>query len=80
MLTNPPVPYDLCIGILVTFALAPYRGLTPMNNVVNVKALIGAFNKVVAFSMIVKTNGSFAALCCAAAASDFCQGVFSGKL
>ena len=26
------------------------------------KALIGAFNKVVAFSMIVKTNGSFAAL------------------
>ena len=46
MLTKPPVPYDL--------------------NVLNVKALVGVFNQekalAGAFSVIVKTEGSFAAL------------------
>ena len=51
MVTNPPVPYDFCVGVV---------------SVLNVKALVGAFNQekdlVGAFSIIVTTVGSFAAL------------------
>ena len=63
MLTNPPIPYDLCVGV----PISRLRGLMPIyHSVLNMKALVGAFNQekalVGALSVIVKTDGSFAAL------------------
>ena len=66
MLTNPPVPYDFCIGVPISRLLT--MGSMPIkHSVLNVKALVGAFNQekalVGAFSVIVKTgygtDGSF---------------------
>ena len=43
--------------------MATYSGLTPVkSSVLKVKGLLGAFNLVGAFSVIVKTDGWFAAL------------------
>ena len=56
MLTNPPVPYDLCVGVPWVNA----RLAECLNSVLNVKALVGAFNQekalVGAFSVIVKSS------------------------
>ena len=65
MLTNPPVPYDFCVGIPISCLLTV--GSTPVqHSVLNMEAVVAAFNQekalVGAFSMIVKTDGSFAAL------------------
>ena len=68
MLTNLPVPCDLCVRH--PNFISTYRGLTPvyysLNSFFNVKTLVGTFNQekalVGAFSVIVKTDGSFAAL------------------
>ena len=55
MLTNPPVPYDFCVGVPISRLLTV--GSTPVqHSVLNVKALVGAFNQkkalVGAFSVI----------------------------
>ena len=69
MLTNSPVLFDFCIGNLISHlftvgSMPVYHSV--LNSVLNVKALIGAFNQetalVGASSAIVKTDGSFAAL------------------
>ena len=63
MLTNLPVPYDLCIRFLISFLLimGKHRLLCP-NSVLNVKALVGAFNQekalVGTLPMIVKLQTS----------------------
>ena len=57
MLTNPPIPYDLCVGVPIL-----HHQLTVglhLNSVLNVKALVGAVNQekalvVGAFSVIPK--------------------------
>ena len=50
MLTNPPVPFDFCVA----------DPISRWETVLNVKALVGAFNQekalVGAFSIIVKTD------------------------
>ena len=44
MLTNLPVPYDFCVGDPISRLLTV--GSTPvLRSVLNVKALIGAFNQ-----------------------------------
>ena len=59
MLTNPPVPYDFCVGVPISRLLTV--GSTPIkHSVLNVKALVCAFNQekalVGAFSVIMKTG------------------------
>ena len=54
MLTNPSVPYDLFISVLISQLLTV--GNARLGTFNQEKALAGAF------SMIVKTDGSFAAL------------------
>ena len=62
MLTNPPVPFLLTVVSQTQFHVY----LPWVSGLLNVDALVGAFNQektlVGAFSMIVKTDGSFAAL------------------
>merc|ERR1711949_84386 len=66
MLTNLPVPYDNCVGVSISHQLT-VGSTSVYNSVLNVKALVGAFNQekalVGAFSVIVKTDcgtdGSF---------------------
>ena len=65
MLTNLPVPYDLCVRVPISCLLTMFRRLFSLvvNIVLNVKALVGAFNQekalVGAFSVIVKSSQSF---------------------
>ena len=61
MLTNPPIPYDLCVNNPISRLLTPWvnaRIVHCLNRVLNVKALVGAFNQekalVGAFSVIIK--------------------------
>merc|ERR1711994_255922 len=67
MLTNPPVPYDFCVGVPISHLLTV--GSTPVqHSVLNVKALVGAFNQekalIGAFSVIVKTGcGTDGSIC-----------------
>ena len=65
MLTSPPVPCDFCVGVpiscLLTLGSMPVEhSVLTLNSVLNVKALVGAFNQekalVGAFSVIVKTG------------------------
>ena len=66
MLTNlPPVPYDFCVGVQISCLYLLWARLAYcLNSVLNVKALIGAFNQekalVGAFSVIVKLRVIFA--------------------
>ena len=53
MITNQSIPYDLCAHLFMSHRLAPIE-----HSVNQEKALAGAF------SVIVKTDGSFAALIC----------------
>ena len=59
MLTNLLVPYDLCIDIPIS-CLLTVGSMPVKHSVLNVKALVGAFNQekalVGAFSVIVKTD------------------------
>ena len=62
MLTNPPVPYDFCVGVPISRLLTV--GSTPVkHSVLNVKALVGAFNQekalVGAFSVIAQLLYNF---------------------
>ena len=57
MLTNPPFPYDFCVGFPISCLLTV--GSTPVqHSVLNVKAVVAAFNQekalVGAFSVIVQ--------------------------
>ena len=65
MLTNPPVPYDFCAGVPIS-CLLTVGSMPILHSVLNVKVLVGAFNQekalVGAFSVIMKTDGSFGAL------------------
>ena len=59
MLTNLPVPYDYCVGVPISHLLTV--GSTPVqHSVLNVKALVGAYNQekalVGAFSVIVQLH------------------------
>ena len=65
MLTNPPVPYDFCVSVPISCLLSVGRGVNArlaqcLNIVLNVKALVGAFNQekalVGAFSVIVQLH------------------------
>ena len=61
MLTNPPVPYDFCIGVPISRLLTVGVGSSPVqHSVLNVKAQVGAFNQekalVGAFSVIVQLH------------------------
>ena len=72
MLTNPAVPYayDLCSGIPISQLLSVFRCLFSIVLysvlIVSIEKLVGHFNQekalVGVFSMIVKNDGSFAAL------------------
>ena len=56
MLTNPPVPYDFCVGVPISRLLTVGSTLIK-HSVLNVKALVGTFNQeslVGAFSVIVQ--------------------------
>ena len=44
MLTNPPVPYDLCVGVPIS-RLLTVRSMSVSCSVLNVKAIVGAFNQ-----------------------------------
>ena len=61
MLTNPPISFDLYVGVPSTYGLTPAH-----HSVLNVKALVGAFNQEKALegavSVIMKTDESFVAL------------------
>ena len=62
MLTNLPVLYDFCVGIPMSRLLTV--GSTPVqNSVLNMKAVVGAFNQekalVMAFYVIVKLRVIF---------------------
>ena len=62
MLTNLPVSL-MIIAPAFPFQVYLRWGQRPFSiSVLNVKALVGAFNQKKAFSVIMKTNGSFAAL------------------
>ena len=72
MITNPPVPHDLCI-VDIPISCILTVGSTPVqHSVLNVKALVGAFNQEKAlggaFSVIVQPvvgpMDSFTALDC----------------
>ena len=59
MLTNPPIPYDFCVGDPISRLLT--LGSTPVqHSILNVKALVGTFNQekalVGAFSVIVQLH------------------------
>ena len=68
MLTNPLVPYDSCVGVPISCLFTVGSSIVSLSlySVLNVKALVGSFNQekalAGAFSMIVKTDGLFAAL------------------
>ena len=63
---NPAISYDSCVGIPILLCFGTCLALCLNSFVLNVKALVGSFNQekalVGAFSVIVKTDGSFAAL------------------
>ena len=58
MLTNPSIPYDLCIGILILEFTSIYllwvnaHLAMCLNSVLNVKALVGAFSVIVILRII----------------------------
>ena len=43
MLTKPPVHYDFCVGVPISRLHTV--GSTPVNSVLNVKAVVAAFNQ-----------------------------------
>ena len=59
MLTKPPIPYDFCVGVLIS-RLLTVGSMPVYNSVLKVKALVGALNQekalVGAFSVIVQLH------------------------
>ena len=62
MLTNPPVPYDFCTGVPISYLLT--MGVNAhlaqcLNSVSNVNALVGTFKQVKRFVYSSSTGSSF---------------------